>query len=230
MPTNPIQKLENTIPQLACKIDPSAIQKFLSHCTLRSIPKKSIILRPGDPADRLFFIIKGTATVILEDEDDGKHEIVLTYLNQGDFIGEIGLFYKIEQRSAIVRTKTECEVAEIGYQKLRDLFENELKDVEPHILNAVGIQLSQRLMSTSRKVGQLAFMDVYGRIARTLLDMCKQPDAMSHPQGTQLHISRQEIGRIVGCSREMAGRVLKNMGEENLIEVAGMKVVVFHER
>ncbi|MDH5573096.1 MAG: cAMP-activated global transcriptional regulator CRP [Gammaproteobacteria bacterium] len=226
----PNPNTDNVLPPLACEISPEAIKHFLTFCRRRKVPKKTILLRPGDPADKLYFLIKGSATVFLEDEIGGKHEIVLTYLNQGDFIGEIGLFYKIEERSAIVRTKTDCEVAEIDYSKLRQLFQRELKDAEAHILNAVGIQLSNRLMSTSRKVGELAFMDVYGRVARTLLEMCKQPDAMSHPEGTQIHISRQEIGRIVGCSREMAGRVLKSMTEQNMIDASGMKIVVFHER
>jgi len=84
--------------------------------------QKIHILRPGDPADKLCFLIKGTAAVILEDEDGGKNEIVLTYLNQGDFIGEIGLFYDLDVRSATVRTKTECLLAEIRYDKLKQLF------------------------------------------------------------------------------------------------------------
>jgi len=227
---NSLHLTERPLPKIACQIDPAAIQKFLQFCKQRNIAKKSIILRPGDPADKLLFLIKGTAAVILEDEEGGKNEIVLTYLNPGDFIGEIGLFYDLDVRSATVRSKSECLLAEISYTKLNQLFDNELKDVQPHLLNAVGVQLSERLMSTSRKVGQLAFMDVYGRVARTLLDMCKQPDAMSHPDGTQIHISRQEIGRIVGCSREMAGRVLKAMEEEKMVSAAGMEIVIFHER
>lgn len=59
-------------------------------------------------------------------------------------------------------------------------------------------------------------MDVEGRIARALLDLRKEPDAMTHPDGMQLHITRQEVGRIVGCSREMAGRVMKEMEDKGL--------------
>ena len=95
---------------------------------------------------------------------------------------------------------------------------------------AMGAQLSQRLMQTSTKVGHLAFFDVTGRIARTLLDLCKEPDAMTHPDGMQIRITRQEIGRIVGCSREMAGRVLKNLEEQGLINVSGKTIVVFGTR
>ena len=66
-------------------------------------------------------------------------------------------------------------------------------------------------------LSDLAFVDVSGRIAHTLLDLCKEPDAMTHPDGMQIKITRQEIGRIVGCSREMAGRVLKTLEEQGLV-------------
>ena len=75
-----------------------------------------------------------------------------------------------------------------------------------------------------------AFLDVTGRIAGTLLELCKQPDAMTHPDGMQIRITRQEIGRIVGCSREMAGRVLKDLEERGLIHVKGKTIVVFGTR
>jgi CRP/FNR family cyclic AMP-dependent transcriptional regulator len=73
-------------------------------------------------------------------------------------------------------------------------------------------------------------MDVEGRILRTLTDLCKQPDAITHPDGMQISISRQEIGRIVGCSREMAGRVLKELELKKLITAHGKTVVVFGTR
>ena len=86
------------------------------------------------------------------------------------------------------------------------------------------------LRRTSRKVGHLAFMDVTGRIARTLLDLTNEPDAMTHPEGMQIRITRQELGRIVGCSREMVGRVLKTLEEQNLITASGKTIVVFNTR
>ncbi|MGH8347591.1 MAG: helix-turn-helix domain-containing protein, partial [Pseudomonas sp.] len=80
------------------------------------------------------------------------------------------------------------------------------------------------------KVGDLAFFDVTGRVARCLLELCKQPDAMTHPDGMQIKVTRQEIGRIVGCSREMVGRVLKDLEERNLVDVKGKTMVVFGTR
>jgi CRP/FNR family cyclic AMP-dependent transcriptional regulator len=86
------------------------------------------------------------------------------------------------------------------------------------------------LRNTTRKVGDLAFFDVTGRVARCLLDLCKQPDAMTHPDGMQIKVTLQEIGRIVGCSREMVGRVLKDLEERNLVDVKGKTMVVFGTR
>ena len=155
-------------------------------------------------------------------------ELALGTLNAGDFFGEMGLFDKEgqeQERSAWVRAKSECEVAEISYSKFRDIT---LQD--PDILLTLGSQMAERLRKTTRKVGDLAFLDVTGRVARTLLDLCKQPDAMTHPDGMQIKITRQEIGRIVGCSREMVGRVLKSLEEQGLVHVKGKTMVVFGTR
>src|SRR5690606_24423032 len=167
----------------------------------------------------LYFLISGSVAVVMEDEDG--NEIVLTYLNAGEFFGEMGLFYEQQRRSAWVQTRSECRIAEINYQKFRQLAHE-----DPNLLFALSGQLAHRLGRTSRKVGDLAFLDVTGRIAHTLLDLAKQPDAMTHPDGMLIRVSRQELGRIVGCSREMAGRVLKTMEEQNLISVAGKSIVV----
>ena len=81
-------------------------------------------------------------------------------------------------------------------------------------------QMARRLQVTSEKVGNLAFLDVTGRIAQTLLNLAKQPDAMT----------RQEIGQIVGCSRETVGRILKMLEDQNLISAHGKTIVVYGTR
>ena len=202
------------------------LDKLLAHCHRRRYTAKSTIIYAGDRCETLFFIVKGSVTILIED-DDGK-EMIIAYLNAGDFFGEMGLFEKdgIEkERSAWVRAKTECEVAELSYAKFRELTQQ-----DPDILYALGSQMAERLRNTTRKVGDLAFLDVTGRVARTLLDLCKQPDAMTHPDGMQIKITRQEIGRIVGCSREMVGRVLKALEEQGLVNVKGKTMVVFGTR
>lgn len=199
------------------------LDEFLNHCHRRRYPAKSTMIYAGDNSDSLYYIIDGSVTVLIED-DDGK-EMIVAYLNKGDFFGEMGLFDAEESRSAWVRAKTECEVAEISYAKFLELSEK-----NPEFLMAIGTQMAKRLRETTRKVGDLAFLDVTGRVARTLLDLCKQPDALTHPDGMQIKVTRQEIGRIVGCSREMVGRVLKTLEEQGLVDVKGKTMVVFGTR
>jgi len=210
------------------KLDIEALNRFLSHCHRRKFPKKATIIRPGDLANTLYFIISGSVTISYEN-DEGK-ELILAYLNQGDFIGEMGLFMSTERREVMVKTKENTELAEIGYQRLGKLFLDELKLDAAQILYHIGTQLTHRLLQTSRKVHHLAFLDVTGRISRTLLDLCKEPAAMTHPEGTQIKVSRQEIAKIVGCSREMAGRVLKDLEEQNNLLVKGHTIVVLHDK
>jgi CRP/FNR family cyclic AMP-dependent transcriptional regulator len=206
-----------------------ALEHFLRICHIKTYPPKSTIIRPGDVGDRLYFIINGSASVCAED-DDGGHELILAYLNKNEFIVEIGVFKGAETRKVSVKTRNECHLAEIGYERFRQVLKKELLAYAPDLLFMLGEQLSSRLLITSRNLRDLAFMDVEGRIARTLLDLCKEPDAITHPDGMQLHISRQEIGRIVGCSREMAGRVLKELENKNLITAHGKTIVVFGTR
>jgi len=200
-----------------------AIDRFLVHCHRRKYPSKTTIIRAGDKPDVLYYITKGSVTVLIE--DDAGREIVLAYLNAGDFFGEMGLFDDQVGRSAWVRARTECELAEISYTRFRQVAQE-----DADILFALAAQMAARLRTTSRKVGDLAFLDVTGRIARTLLDLTKEPDAMTHPDGMQIRITRQELGRIVGCSREMAGRVLKALEDQGLISVKGKTIVVFGTR
>lgn len=208
--------------------DPEWLRPFLSFCHRRRYPKNTEIVRQGDTADVLYYLVDGSVAALMEDED-GK-ELILAYLNKGDFIGEMGMFLPEPRRSVMVRSRSDCQIAEITYKRLEQLFESDLKPLAKELLYAIGNQLSRRLQNTSDKVGHLAFLDVTGRIARTLLDLCQQPDAMTHPDGMQIRITRQEIGRIVGCSREMAGRVLKNLEDQGLIGVKGKTIVVFGTR
>lgn len=198
------------------------VEEFLAHCHRRRYPAKSTIIYAGDESDTLYYITKGSVTVLIED-DDGR-EMIVAYLNEGDFFGEMGIFGQ-NDRSAWIRAKTECEVGEISYTKF-----HELSQKHPEFLHSIGCQVAKRLRNTTRKVGDLAFMDVTGRVARTLLDLSKEPDAMTHPDGMQIKITRQEIGRIVGCSREMVGRVLKNLEDEGLVHVKGKTMVIYGTR
>lgn len=196
---------------------------FLAISHRRRFARRSTLISAGAESNSLFYLVKGSVTVSIEDEDG--HEMVVAYLNEGAFFGEMGLFDEISRRSAWVKAKTDVEVAEVSYPSFMELTEKDSR-----LLYVLGNQVAVRLRNTTRKVGDLAFMDVTGRVARTLLDLCREPDAMTHPDGMQIKVTRQEIARIVGCSREMVGRVLKDLEEQGLVTATGKTMVVYGTR
>ncbi|HEX9583648.1 MAG TPA: cAMP-activated global transcriptional regulator CRP [Gammaproteobacteria bacterium] len=199
------------------------LERFFENCHRRVYPRNSTVIAAGDESSSIFYILSGSVSVIIE--DDNGHEIILAYLNAGDFFGEIGLFDEKGQRSAWVRARTTSEIAQLGYDRLRDLSAR-----APDIVFAMLGQMSLRVRNTSRKVGDLAFKDVTGRIAGALLDLCEQPDAVRKTHGIEVQITRQELGRIVGCSREMASRVLRNLEDRHLVSVDGKSILIHGRR
>ncbi|MDE2408197.1 MAG: cAMP-activated global transcriptional regulator CRP [Xanthomonadaceae bacterium] len=207
--------------------DAATIERFIAQCHRRKYPSRADVFNPGDPASTLYYIISGSVSIIAREDDD--RELVLGYIGPGEFIGEMGLFVETQQRGVALRTRTTCELAEISYERLQALLIAQANDAT-RLLFSIGAQISQRLLDTSRKAGRLAFLDVSDRIYRTLFDLAREPEAMSHPMGTQLRVSRQELARLVGCSREMAGRVLKKLQADGKLHARGKTVVVYGTR
>lgn len=215
-------QLENVSP--VPSIHDPAVEWFLTHCHIHRYPAKYTLIHAGEDAESLFYIVNGAVSVFIKD-DDGK-EMLLTNLGQGEFVGEISLFEdRIQPRTAWVRTKGNCEIAEISYKKFKQLVH-----LNSDILMYLSAQMARRLRMTSRQVSNLAFLDVTGRIAQTLMNLAKMPDAMTHPEGMQIKITRQEIGQMVGCSRETVGRILKMLEDDGLISAHGKTIVVFGTR
>ena len=212
--------MEDSIKPLS---DIPAINRFLSYCRIRTVSSKTVIIHAGDLPDVLYYIISGSVEVMIEDEEG--NEMVLAYLNKGQFFGEMGLFHDQPTRSAWVRTRNQCELAEMTYPRFRQIAAE-----SPGLVFELATQLATRLDRTNRKLGDLAFVDVTGRVAHAIQGLCDEPDAMTHPEGMQIKVSRQELSRLVGCSREMAGRVLKVLEEQGLLRATGKTIVVFNAR
>lgn len=200
-------------------LEKPVVQAFVQLAHKRSYPPKHNIVRAGEEPHTLYLILEGSVSVLVEDEDG--REMVLAYLNPGEFFGEMCLFPEQKVRTAIVRTRTPALVAEVGFQAFRTFTQQ-----HPDIMFEVAGQLAARLRDTSRRLKDLTFLDVAGRIAHTLLDLTLQPDAKPHPRGVLIRVSRQELARIVGCSREMAGRVLKKLEEDGVVSAQGRSLLV----
>jgi CRP/FNR family cyclic AMP-dependent transcriptional regulator len=201
---------------------------FFRSCHSKFYPAKQVMIRPGDSADTLYYIREGSVSVCIEN-DDGE-ELIVAYLNQGDFIGEIGYFFQTGDRAVTIRAKTDVKTEEISYQQLRTLSTTSLKECYPMLLYTLGEQMANRLLTTTRKATDMAFLDVSGRVEAALNELAAQPMAMRHPLGKEIRVTRQEISRMVGCSREMVGRVLKEMQEEGIIWAHGKTMIIYDEQ
>ena len=102
MSLSEFRKENSSINQSDSNASPSAIERFLSHAHKRRYPAKTLVIYAGDEPDALYYIIEGSVAVLMNDEDDGR-EIVLAYLNPGDFFGELGLFEENAGRSAWIK-------------------------------------------------------------------------------------------------------------------------------
>ena len=207
-------------------LNPS-LQKLLKFSHRKSYKAKETIINEGDVSSTLYYIIAGSVSVLAE--SDNGEEIILAQLNQGDFFGEAGLFEfntgEDGKRTARVIARTDSIIAEISYPQFKQVVSE-----DPTVMFLLTSQIFNRLTKTSMKVRDLVFLDVKGRIAHCLLELSNEPDAMTHPDGMQIKITRQDLAKMVGCSREMAGRVLKELEDEELITAHGKTIVVFGTR
>ncbi len=208
------------------KLNPS-LEHLLKFSHRKAYKAKKIIIHEGDISNSLYYIIEGSVSVQAESETG--EEIILAQLNQGDFFGEAGLFEfdttDESKRTARILARSDCTIAEISYTQFKQIVAE-----DPAVMFLLTSQIFSRLKKTSMKVRDLIFLDVKGRIAHCLLELSAEPDAMTHPEGMQIKITRQDLAKMVGCSREMAGRVLKELEEEDLITAHGKTIVVFGTR
>jgi hypothetical protein len=98
------QAFERSQAPLGFAPDPASMERFLALCHRRRYPGKTAIIRPGDPANTLYYVVEGSLAVCTEDEQG--RELILAYISRGQFIGEMGLFVEQAQRESMVRTRT----------------------------------------------------------------------------------------------------------------------------
>ena len=207
-------------------LNPS-LEHLLKLAHKKSYKAKKVIIHEGDVSASLYYIIEGSVSVLAESESG--EEIILAQLNQGDFFGEAGLFEFDNgdegKRTARIIARSNSTIAELSYEQFKQIVAE-----DPAVMFLLTSQIFHRLKRTSQKVRDLIFLDVKGRIAHCLLELSAEPDAMTHPDGMQIKITRQDLAKMVGCSREMAGRVLKELEDEDLITAHGKTIVVFGTR
>jgi CRP/FNR family transcriptional regulator, cyclic AMP receptor protein len=181
----------------------------------KSVGRNSTIIGAGDPTDSLYIVITGRLKVLMSDEQG--REVILSILGPGEFFGEMGLLDD-SPRSASVVTLESCELLSISKTDFkRTLAEN--FDLSLMVMRG----LVKRLREADRKIGTLALMDVYGRVARLLLEMADDVDG---EKVVVKKLTKQDIAKMIGASREMVSRVMKDLQRSGYIEVRGRSIVL----
>ena len=194
-------------------------QSIADSVVKRRFRRGEIVVEHGRKSNTLFILLNGRARVLTS--DSRGREVILAVLQPGDYVGEMSLIDN-EPHSATVRAEVQTDMLVLGRTEFaRCLPENST------LSYAIMRGLVSRLRQADRQIESLALLDVYGRVARTLLDMAE-------PNGEQLlirnKVSRQDMAKIVGASREMVSRVMKDLEERGVIETQDNGSVVIKER
>lgn len=190
------------------------LQALFDHATVRKYAKNTIIIHDGDEGDSLYLIISGKVKVFLTDEQ-GK-EVILNFQEAGEYFGELALLDKVK-RSASVMTMEPCQFMVITRADFMRCIA-----MHPDISLRMMTDLTARLRDLTDEVKSLALMDVYGRVARTLLKMVEeQGGERVIPQ-----LTRKDLASMVGSSREMVSRILNELDKGGYIKIEGKKITV----
>lgn len=186
----------------------------------RRFKRGECIVEQGKKSNCLAIVLTGRARVVTT--DTRGREVILATMNPGDYVGEMSLIDN-QPHSATVKAEVQTDVLILGRTEFaRCLPEN------TSMAYAVMKGLVQRLRHADRKIESLALMDVYGRVARALLEFAR-PD-----KDGQLvikdRVSRQDVAKMIGASREMVSRVMKDLEDRGFIELSDDGSTIIKER
>ena len=181
----------------------------------KSVSRSTTVMAGGDATDSLYIVLSGRLKVMMSDAE-GK-EVILTILGPGEIFGEMGLIDD-EPRSASVVAIEACELLYIAKRDFKPCL---AENFEMTMLVMRG--LVRRLREADRKIGSLALLDVYGRVARLLLDMSENVDG---EKIVTKRLPKQDIAKMIGASREMVSRVMKDLQMGGYIEMRGSNIVL----
>jgi len=194
-------------------------QSIADSVVKRRFKRGELIVEQGTKSNALFILLNGRARVLTA--DNRGREVILAVLQPGDYVGEMSLIDN-EPHSATVRAEVQTDMLVLG----RNEFSRCLPD-SSSLSYAILRGLVARLRNADRQIESLALLDVYGRVARTLLDMSEEEKGIKIIRGK---VSRQDMAKVVGASREMVSRVMKDLEDKGVIETLENGSVVIKER
>ncbi len=165
---------------------------------LRKYPKNTVLVTEGDESTHLYILRKGTASAYLNNEDG--RQVNLNYMHEGDYFGELSLLDG-KPRSASVMTVTDCEIILISKTSFHELI-----NAHPDFAMLLLTELTRRVRALTDSVKDMALLDVYGRVSAALEKLCDENKRIHSPK-----VTHQDIANMVGSSREMVSRIMKQL-------------------
>ena len=192
------------------------LERLASSARQKKFPKSAVIMSQGDDTDSLYIIASGRIKVGISDQE-GK-EVILSMLGPGQFFGEMSLIDG-HPRSANIETTEASEFVVVNKDDFK-LFLSQNFDMALAFMR----EIVRRLREADKKIESLALMDVYGRVARVLLDMAEK--TVDGKLVIKRRLTKQDIARMIGASREMVSRVMKDLVEMNHVSFHGTVIVL----
>ena len=204
---------------LFAMLTPAQAELLADAVAKRRFKRGQLIVEQGKKSDALYIILSGRARVLMTDRK--SREVILATLQPGDYIGEMSMIDN-QPHSATVEAEIQTDVLVLGRKEFtRCLPENAT------MAYAVMQGLVRRLRHADQKIGSLALMGVYGRVANVLLESAVPDDGRLI---IREKLSRQDIAKMVGASREMVSRVMKDFEEQGFTQTLDGGAIVVNER
>ena len=200
---------------LFAELDEAELEKLTKVCNRKRVERGAFIVHAGDSTDSLYILLSGRAKVT--NVDGEGREIILAWLGQGEFFGEMGLIDGSPRSANVVATEM-CELLVLS----KDAFERCMQDNFQVAQRLMQI-LVRRLREADRNIESLALLDVYGRVARLLLELSEEENGR---RVVKKKISKQDMARMIGASREMVSKVMRDLELSGFIATESTRLVI----
>ena len=188
---------------------------------------ETVVLEGDCSMKALYLIASGTVQVYMTGVDG--RETILSFLERGDFFGEMSLIDG-EPRSASVRTVTDAQLMIIHREPFLTLIRQ-----TPEIAMSLLSEMSKRLRKANKQIGSLSTMSVSGRVAGTLLNLMEERGMRIHTDNGQMvtvihnRPTQQQLADMSGTTRETVSRICSMLVKANAIAMTGKDIVIFDE-
>ncbi|MGQ0530532.1 MAG: cyclic nucleotide-binding domain-containing protein [Panacagrimonas sp.] len=185
----------------------------------RNLARDQVVLAAGTKPETLYLILSGHVAV--ESVDASGQELLLAYMFPGDFFGEMGLFADVGARSAGVRARSECLLLELSYARFLELAQQ-----HSSLWLELAGQLAARLRVVNRRLATMQNLHVPDRVWLVLSELAERSDAPRAAQGSVVRVTREELGKLAGCSRDVVGIALRDFEQQGRLIRQGHRLII----